>query len=75
LILENRKRISASWGRYPTSVGRTLRDFASISTQLAALGSRHEFTACVHERSKLGRRTRNDDIIGRHGFTVLAPSL
>jgi hypothetical protein len=56
-------------------VGRTLRDFASISTQLAALGSRHEFTACMHERSELGRGTSNDDIIGRHDFTVLAPSL
>ncbi|CAB4572243.1 unannotated protein [freshwater metagenome] len=53
---------------------RTLRDLASIATELTTLGSRHEFSACVHERSELGRGTSNDDIIGRHNVTVLAPS-
>jgi hypothetical protein len=44
-------------------MGRTLRDLASFATELASLGSRHQFTACVHERSKFERGTSDDDIL------------
>jgi hypothetical protein len=56
-------------------MGRTLRDLASFATELASLGSCHEFSACMHERSEFGRGTSNDDIIRGHGFTVPARSL
>jgi len=55
-------------------MGRTLRDLAPFASELTPLGSRHEFTACVHEWSKFERGTSDDDIFGRHSFTVLAPS-